>query len=86
MIPRPRFHPDRLLCCLGGLFGSPPQQQYVPAPAAPAAPADNSAAIAAANKERLEEERAVGRSATILTDYALATQQAPVRSPTLGAA
>lgn len=68
----------------GNVMGGPSAPPFVPAPTPPAP--DDSAAIAAANAERLADEKSIGRSATILTDYAQATQPAPVRSATLGAA
>jgi propanediol dehydratase small subunit len=46
---------------------------------------DDSAQQAAARKERLADAKAIGRSATILTDYALAMKSPSVLKPTLGA-
>lgn len=67
---------------MAGLFGGAPQQQYVPMPTVPAP--DDSAAREAARKERLADSLAVGRSSTILTDYAIASQTPPTLKKTLG--
>jgi hypothetical protein len=69
---------------MAGLLGiSAPQPAFVPAPTPPVQ--DDSAQREAARKERLADTKAVGRSATILTDYALATKAPPTLKATLGA-
>lgn len=68
---------------MAGIFGGAPQPSYQPMPSTPAP--DDTAAQAAAAKERLADAQALGRSATILTDYALATKTPPTLKPTLGA-
>lgn len=58
-----------------------------PPPAAPVAPADNDKAAEDARRKELAAMQAgVGRSNTILTDFALATQQPNTIRKTLGGA
>lgn len=57
--------------------------QYIPQPAP--VQQDDSAQQEAARKERLADAKSIGRSATILTDYALAMKSPSVLKPTLGA-
>lgn len=69
---------------MAGIFGGGiPSQPYVPSPSAPVQ--DDSAQREAARKARLAGDKAIGRSGTILTDYALATQTPSTLKPTLGA-
>jgi len=67
----------------GVLFPSMPSQQQSSAPTPPQQ--DDSAQLEAARKERQADALATGRSATILTDYALAMKQPNTLKPTLGA-
>jgi len=60
---------------------SAPQQSQAPTPPQQ----DDSAQLEAARKERMADAQATGRSATILTDYALAMKQPNTLKPTLGA-
>lgn len=76
---------------LQGLFGGQPQQpRLVIQPSAgppPAAPTTNDpAAEDAARKERFAQQQSIGRSGTILTDFALAMQQPTTLKKTLGGA
>jgi hypothetical protein len=73
---------DHVMASLFG--GSPAPQPYIPMPSAPAP--DDSAAQDAKRKELAADQGAVGRSQTILTQYALASQAPDVLKKTLGAA
>lgn len=68
---------------MASLFGGAPAPQYVQMPTVPTQ--DDGAAKEAARKERLADSLAVGRSSTILTDYALASQTPRTLKATLGA-
>lgn len=69
---------------MAGILGSSPSQpQFIPQPTPPVI--DDAAQREAARKERLADDKAVGRSATIFTDYALATKTPNTLKPTLGA-
>lgn len=77
------------------IFGNPGSTQPVfistpsqPAPAAqPTPPKENDAAVQEAQRQALAAQRAaMGRGATILTDYALATTAPSVLKKTLGGA
>jgi hypothetical protein len=76
---------------MAGIFSGPPpqqapQQQIVQA--APTPPKDDGtdpAQLEAARKERLADQRSLGRSDTILTQYALAVAKPNTLKATLGA-
>jgi hypothetical protein len=68
---------------MGALFGGmQAQPAYQPAPTVPAP--DDGAAKEAARKQRAADDASTGRSATILTNYAMATQQPSTLKQTLG--
>jgi hypothetical protein len=80
---------DAMAGILGGGGGSGGGYIPIPSPTQqqPTVPVPNTGASdAAAAAERLANARMVGRSATILEDYGMATQPAPARQATLGAA
>lgn len=73
---------------MAAIFSPPssPAPVYIQAAQAPTAPTQNDAAQQEAKRAELAAQaKQVGRSATILTDYALATQQPNTLKATLGA-
>jgi hypothetical protein len=77
------------------IFGGQQQQPYgiiqntnqpgnQPTPPQDPVTGDNAAATEAARQQRAQQAAAVGRGATILTDYALASTTAPTLKRTLG--